>query len=136
MLRGMLLAYADMTLERTKLEDEFLKKILVSVHKHLLKHRVKVNSQQKFELNRLTEICRVLDADYFEGKDFSPYLVFFALLEFMVIDLNNTELRCLVFKQDIAKIRSIIDESQKLKEVNLDTHKYITKVYETLQKKG
>ena len=134
-LRGLILAYSDISLQSSEQpNDKILLNHLKKVNKHLTKKKIRVSKFQKPYIDKASIACSKLDTEYFEDKMFSPFLVFFGLLEYVVLELKDTELQLLVSKCDIYTIRKYIDTytNVEFQKASLDTNRFITLILEEL----
>lgn len=138
LLKGMLFNYAQVTADNTK--DEYKKEFWyhqsLEVAKYFKKAKPKpVSKDTRIILDEAYKQMALLDAEYYQDKQFSSYMCMISILYYLVKELRDTSLRVKFGHYDYRDIMHNLEENKSLSGVAIDTHKFITKVEKRLNER-
>jgi len=125
-LKSLLYGYALLTVEFSddKHSDKLWFKQAKQLCRRFTKRRPKPRSKRiQDRMKAIQKELVDLDADYFTDKDFSSYACMFKLLEYLVKEERDTEMRLWFGHWDYNKIAKELDLM--MQAVSIDSDKYI-----------
>lgn len=133
LFKSMVYGYAMITKDNAKEEhkDRVWYKHSNDVTKHFRKRRPRALSKGDYSyvVSKREELLE-LDMTYFEGKDFSSYVCMITILQYLVEELRDTEMRVKFGHYDFKQIDKELHEM--LKDINFDAQKYLSRLIEAV----
>ena len=136
-LKTVMGAYANLVVKETP--EEHKEKLWYQLAYRVAKYFGKPNKRykgllegQKNEINNNIEKLKVLDVEFFEDKDFSPFICMFNILEFLIKDIKDLECRNRFELYPLDRMRKELYDMEGINKVSLDTDSYMGKVLDTL----
>lgn len=91
-----------------------------------------VNKKNAVYLQNKMQEIKELDIEYFDNKEFSPYMVMIMLLDYLIRELKDIEMRSKFIHYNTKKIIAELEIGFAKKEIVKNHHRYISKVLEKL----
>ncbi len=134
LLKALVLGYAELTIESCDSKTEIWYKQCIQVNKYFKKRKPKpVSSNERKALDAKYKQLVALDATYFKDRHYSSYICMISLLDYLMSEMQDTETRLRFAHFDTKKIILELETTSFIKNVNLDTQKYITRVLDIIE---
>lgn len=132
LLLGLIRGYNSLTIEETneKHHDSQWFKIAKDIEKKLLKF-VPKNINQRLIINNFNKI-KELDADYFNDKDFSAFVMSILLLDYLKLEQRDTTSRSKFGHINTSAIIHELETTKEFQHITRSHHRFTTKIIETL----
>lgn len=126
-LKSMLYGYSNIVHNETTEEhkDKPWYKINQQVYKYFSKPKARASKSQIVEIKRKNEELVNFDIDYYEDKDYSAFVNMFAILEYLMFEVRDIEVRAKFLHLPMKQMREELYEMDGLKEVAKDSDKFI-----------
>lgn len=138
LLKGMLFNYAQVTADNTKDEykSEFWYQQSLEVAKYFKKIKPRpVSKDTRIILDEAYKQMALLDAEYYQDKQFSSYMCMISILYYLVKELRDTSLRVKFGHYEYENIMHDLEKNKVLSSVAIDSHKFIATVEKRLNEK-
>ena len=135
LMKAMLHGYSLLVIGETKDEHTgtVWYKQALEVNKYFSKRRPdKVPTGMHEFLDKQTRINIEMDAEFFDGKDFSAYACMFSILQYLIIEERDTELRVRFGHYDFNGILKELDEI--MPDIEVQSNKFIGKLTDRIGK--
>ena len=126
-LKSMLYGYSNIVHNETTEEhhDKAWYKINQQVYKYFSKPRARASKRQVSEIKRKNQELVNFDTEYYEDKDYSAFVNMFAILEYLMYEVRDIEVRAKFLHLPMKQMREELYEMDGLKEVAKDSDKFI-----------
>jgi len=130
-------AYANLVVKETP--EEHKSKVWYQLAYKVAKYFGKPNKRykrlldnQRAEINKNIDKLKELDVEYFQDKDFSPFICMFNILEFLIKEIRDLECRNRFELYPLDRMRKELYDMEGINKVSLDTDSYMGKVLDCL----
>lgn len=137
LLKGLMFSYAVATINEAKEKsyDTVWYKQAKEINKYFSKRKPeKITKSEKTYYDKVSQDMFDFDTKYFQGKLYSYYICMYAILEYLVLEERDTEMRLRFGHYPYNTIRSELYELDGLKDVAIDIDHYIGAVLDNLEK--
>lgn len=133
LLKTLVSSYATMTVQAKDMSGELWYEQAKVVTKYFSKRKPEgVSNLSQIWLDKKFDDIKDLDATYFTDKKFSSYVAMILLIDYLIRELNDIEMRSKFLYFNTKSIVDELDETDWIRDVGVDTQKYITKVIELI----
>ncbi len=94
----------------------------------------RVSKESNKRLQAIYDEAKNFDADFFIDKLFSPYIPMILLLDYMIYEMRDIEMRSKYLHLNTTKIIEEMEKTEWLRDVGIDTHKYVSGLIDIIDK--
>lgn len=135
LLKGMVLGYSSIVIKESKdHKDKEWYQHSYKINKYFSKKKQKkVSEADKKQFDKIYAKLVEFDIEYFKDKDYSAYACMFSILEYLVFEVRDLECRNRFSHLPYQQIRLELETMKGIKEVAMDTNKYLTEVLKIVE---